>query len=1017
MANVIMQLLLDARQMVAGLNQATAQMQSATSRMSQQVNRTGTAMTKTAKKTTGFAGAIDFLKKRVIGAGLFFAAFYQMLILLRQTVGEVISEFFDLDDSLRRVQSITKESDASIARLRAELLDLAKSGDLFDQSAADVAESMFTIAQAGFDTGESLELAKLAAEGAAVGFTTAEVAAKVLVNVLKAYDMPVSKAREVMDILFQTVDTGIVTFEDLSNNLGRVLASASALEVPLTDITGTVATLTLRGFTAAQAMTSVNRILQTFIRPSNRAKEAAEALGIELNRDTIAAEGLVPMLNQMWVAADGDANAFANMFDRIQSTRGALSLMSDDGILMTRVMEDMGGATEGAGAMAEAMEHRSKSLKFQMAQLRVQILAVATEALTPLAAGIATFLQHTTSILKGENALLNYFGDFKALVAGLVAAFVVMKRVAITSMFTSIGAAALGLVDTLRLVAMGAWSTATAVGALGAAFMALAPLIAFIIFFSLAKLMGQMDNTDAAMDKMGEATERFAKKLETLQSMDMPDDLLQVRKFELSQNEMTRLVAEMVGDFQKAADEVDDLFGISIGAGVGEALDQVARSIFSLGTTTESELDKIRRNFKMTIDEMIEGAELSAEELKVLALTFSNLEKTAETGKQAEMYRMAAERLGIAADEAMELEGFIREAEKAAIDFNTEAGNAVISADSVNDAIEAWLEPIEAAKKLMEEILGLTSRQEFKLRAEIAPLETRIAERNRDIAIWKGAALDREGELIDAGVDLEEVEDDILIAIQDQIDGLERQNEVDDNLIAQKEALLEIEDKIDAELQAQLDLLNLTIGRMPALLSLTDEQQRLLAVAVGIMVDEGAPALEDWIRKEEEAGRVMDEDVLAALQEVVDKMKDENNELSLDVTQALINLGLVNDELDEAEQAWGALGSGFGEGAGTAPGMGRQHGVRSFIGGMALVGEEGPELIRLPRGVDVVPNGMIAPAIRETLPKPQAQRAEDVGAKRQTVIYIDHLTVEGNPREALEALGLQAAAAGVVVGA
>ena len=44
---------------------------------------------------------------------------------------------------------------------------------------------------------------------------------------------------------------------------------------------------------------------------------------------------------------------------------------------------------------------------------------------------------------------------------------------------------------------------------------------------------------------------------------------------------------------------------------------------------------------------------------------------------------------------------------------------------------------------------------------------------------------------------------------------------------------------------------------------------------------------------------------------------------------------------------------------------GLQSGVRNFIGGMALVGERGPELLRLPTGTDVVRNENMRQAIRD----------------------------------------------------
>ena len=58
-----------------------------------------------------------------------------------------------------------------------------------------------------------------------------------------------------------------------------------------------------------------------------------------------------------------------------------------------------------------------------------------------------------------------------------------------------------------------------------------------------------------------------------------------------------------------------------------------------------------------------------------------------------------------------------------------------------------------------------------------------------------------------------------------------------------------------------------------------------------------------------------------------------------------------------------------------------QHGIRNFIGGLVRVGERGEELVRLPRGSDVIPHGGISPALRQ-----QAQQAPSLSAHAEVNI-------------------------------
>lgn len=959
-ANVLMQLMLDIRQLQSALHQAQASMQTATANMGRQVNRAGREMQASGKKATGFANAIDFIKKRVIVAGLFFAGFYQGLILFRQFVGEVVGEFFNLDDALRRVQSITKQTDESIGRLREQLLGAAKNGELFDQTASDVADSMFTIAQAGFSVNESLILAKLAAEGAAVGFTTAEVAAKVLVNVLKAYDLPVSAAREVMDIMFQTVDTGVLTFEDLSTNLGRVLASASALNVPLTDITGTVATLTLRGFTAAQAMTSVNRILQTFIRPSNRAKDAAADLGIELNRDTIAAKGLVPILNEMWIAAGKDANVFADMFDRIQSTRGALSLMTDDGVLLTRVMEDMGTATADAGAMALALEQRAKSLKFQMAILRSQFLSVVTNALTPFTGALARVIQQLNKILSGQNAVFNFFGDLKSLVLAATAAFLFMQRTAIASIFTGIASALVGFVTIMRVSVAEVGVLGTAVRGLSGVLAKFGPMLLFLAVFALAKFAGQFDPlakaTNRARERIVEFNEALAMQQQLMEEGIITPEEFGVRAWESAIDTIATIVRE---DFEPAMEAAQLRFS-SFGNGVATVAGGIKRAI--TGDFRDA-AQVVRDDFNKTLEEMVQNlkdAGASSGEIEEVAKQMRILAATSEDADLRDLFGQAAIEVQTMANNAAEVESRLVDAAQAGDGLNKLFGNTVITAGKITEGIEKWIDPIQKAKDLTEEILGLSNQQDIVYRTLIEPIEDRIALRNVAIADAKTQQFERAEDLGIAIADIEDSEEEILALLQDGVVELEGQIEVDENLIEKLETRLELQIELGETQAAANVLLDLQNGKFDQLTGeLLPEQIRLLDQVVHDFLPRGGEGISDWVTLTEAMGKKLDEDVLGALLLIIDGLND--NELSLEVNQALVNLGLVEKEAERISNR--SFHIRFTQEL-RARERGLQQGIRNFMGGLALVGEAGPELVRLPRGVDVVPHGNIGHELR-----------------------------------------------------
>lgn len=947
-ASVLIRLLLEVKQYQTALRQATTSMQQATQRMSASAARGSRAMKKSTKSASGFAKAIDFLKKRVIVAGAFFAAFYQGLILLRQFVGSAVVELFNLDDALRRVQSITKESDASIAQLRDNLLDLAKQGKLFNQSAGEVADSMFSIAQAGFASSEALTLARLAAEGAAVGFTTAETTAQVLVAVLKAYDLPVSKARDVMDILFQTVDTGIITFEDLATGLGKVLSSASALDVPLEEVAAAIATMTLRGFTADQAMTSLGRIMQTFIRPSQRAKKAAAEFGIELTADKIASQGLITTMQEMFVATGGNVNKFAQLFDRIQSTRGAISLFSDDGALLSAVMEEMGFATADAGAMAKALEERSKSLKFQLGVLRSQALALVTDALEPIMSGLAGIIGWINQLLAGKFAFVNFFADVGAVVRGLVLAFVALKAQALVSFFLGIGRSIMMLGDTMRLTAMQSGVMKGAMVGLKGALQGLAPLLIFIAVVGLSKLTKAIDPLNGMMEALETHTAAAEAEFEQIKSLTEKGILTgaeaEARTLDGAYTDLTNVLLDM---FAGLEDIEDAWFGAK--AGLTDVLELFTGDF---RTKTDEAFDALDEHL-IASTERFRAMGGTGPDLDLLSQRLLALSEIQTDDRMVDIYTVAAAKTGEIAEGWLEIErkGVLAAAQVEG--FAITAGDSVVTMDDIKDAIVRWQAPLKKAKDFMNDILGLTTQQDLLLRAAIEPIEDRIALRR--LASANAISLQNEhatnlGATVES---LREKEDPFILAQDEIINALKEQDRIDGDII----------EKLEAE-QGILEEQNETYAARTLLAdqfddTLREEELPLLTEAL-LLLEDGPEALGEWIAKEKEAGTVLRDEVLIALMDVLNNAENPDNKLIMATAAVLEDLGIVLDTVEEiAKDRTMRLRFDIGTRRTQSVG-GSQHGIRNFMGGLMRVGEAGEELVRLPRGSDVIPHGNVA---------------------------------------------------------
>ena len=204
-------------------------------------------------------------------------------------VGQAARATIEFDKSMRNVNSIAQMGEKRLRALNKAVLDLSKETA---QAPNTLAEGLYDLVSSGFDAKESLDILRSSAKAATAGLTTTEVSTKAVAAVLNAYRRPAEDAAEVSDVLFRTVDRGVISFEDLASNIGDVLPFASSLGVELEEVGAAAATLTKAGIQPAEAMTRLKGTMTAFIKPSADMKAAIEAQGFASGEALIKAKGL-----------------------------------------------------------------------------------------------------------------------------------------------------------------------------------------------------------------------------------------------------------------------------------------------------------------------------------------------------------------------------------------------------------------------------------------------------------------------------------------------------------------------------------------------------------------------------------------------------------------------------------------------------------------------------------------------------------------------------------------------------
>ena len=311
------------------------------------------------------------------------------------------------ESRMRNVNSLLADGVTTSAQLDAAfrsnsraVLDLTKT---LPQSANNLAQGLYDITSSGFAGADALRVLNASAQAASAGMSTTANAAQAIDAVLNAYGLSASSAKDVSDTLFQTVNKGVITFDQLTGVIGDTVGTAAAAHVPIEQVGAAIATMTLNGLSAEESGTSLNRVLQSLINPSKGLEAAYRALGITSGESALQTKGLQGVMEELGKATGGSVEALLSLFPEIRAARGAFALLSNEGKTYTRVSAAIvdENARQGAThrALAEQMKATSYQLKLFENEARIAAISVGTHTLPVFVA----FLHGTQQI--GQEAV------------------------------------------------------------------------------------------------------------------------------------------------------------------------------------------------------------------------------------------------------------------------------------------------------------------------------------------------------------------------------------------------------------------------------------------------------------------------------------------------------------------------------------------------------------------------------------------------------------------------------------
>lgn len=283
----------------------------------------------------------------------------------------------EFDRNMRNVNSLLGLSETQYARLGDQVLDLSRR---LPQTASELSAGLYDIASSGFSGADGMMVLEAAASAASAGLSSTATSAAAIAAVLKAYGLSAAHAAEVSDTLFQTVNVGVISFDELAQGIGDWVGTAATLGVSVDDASAALATMTLSGVQAAEAGTSLNRVFLSLIKPSDQMATLIHSWGYESGIAAVKALGFRGVMERVRTETGGTADAMAGLFPEVRGLRGGLALLANDGRNYLRVAQAYPEAHRGAGQTAKVLREQARSLEYQLRVLGNRFRAAGIDA-------------------------------------------------------------------------------------------------------------------------------------------------------------------------------------------------------------------------------------------------------------------------------------------------------------------------------------------------------------------------------------------------------------------------------------------------------------------------------------------------------------------------------------------------------------------------------------------------------------------------------------------------------------
>ncbi len=273
----------------------------------------------------------------------------------------------------------------------------------------DVNKALFNLVSAGIPAGQAIDVLNESAKLAVGGASDLTSAVTGTTKIMNAYNLEAGEAAKVTSALFIAQKRGVVTVQELSENIGTSTGFAKLADIGYQKLLATFSTLSKVTKNTEETFTIINAVIQSLTKVSPNLEKKFLDLGIETGITAIKTNGFMGTLKQLNKALKDDEDAVTELIPSIRGLKGVAALGTKEFEHYDETLRLMNENLGANSLLIQAVALQQETLSFKTDKAKQSWKALFLE----FGVGESVFSSLIDILLKGIQLLSVFFSFIK----------------------------------------------------------------------------------------------------------------------------------------------------------------------------------------------------------------------------------------------------------------------------------------------------------------------------------------------------------------------------------------------------------------------------------------------------------------------------------------------------------------------------------------------------------------------------------------------------------------------------